>query len=204
MIEFVFFDLDGVIRIWDSEIEESIERRASLPSGSIREIAFASDLLLPAISGLTTDEEWRAAIAARLQHRFPHCGADLTVERWSHSPGAVDRDVMEIIGNLDPRLRVGLITNATSRLSADLKQLGIRDCFHAITNSSEIGFPKPDEAIFRHTLARHGIAANQAFFIDDSRENVLAAAIGIAGHVFETASTLLDELQRRGLLKRIQ
>ncbi len=202
MFKFIFFDLDGVFRHWNPEDVALIERDAKLPVGAIMKTAFCPGLLLPAISGKITDEEWRSAISARLQFDFPTCKVNRVVELWSRSPGSIDPDVIGVIENLSAHLSVGLITNATSRLNSDLDRLGIVQRFAAIINSSEVGFPKPGEEIFRHALDRQGISADQAFFVDDSRENVLAAsAIGIEGHVFETASSLRAELNRRGLLR---
>ncbi|WP_375197545.1 HAD family hydrolase [Sphingobium sp.] len=60
---------------------------------------------------------------------------------------------------------------------------------------------KPEPAIYRLALARFGVAAEQALFIDDREENVLAAqAEGMRGHLFRDAATLRAELAALGLL----
>jgi putative hydrolase of the HAD superfamily len=57
------------------------------------------------------------------------------------------------------------------------------ELFDTVVISGRIGLRKPDEAIYRHTLDRIGVAAGRAVFFDDAPLNVEAAhAVGM--HAF--------------------
>lgn len=72
--------------------------------------------------------------------------------------------------------------------------------FDALVWSYELGIAKPDAAIYRHALERLGVAANEAFFLDDKPVNVAAArALGIRGVAFFTVERLREDLIAMGL-----
>jgi len=96
---------------------------------------------------------------------------------------------------------VVLATNATSRLPRDLQKLGLSGLFYSVANSSEIGHAKPDREFFQAALSLAGIAAKNALFIDDTAENVAAAAaLGIAAHHFNSAGLMEQLLREQGVL----
>jgi len=75
------------------------------------------------------------------------------------------------------------------------------DCFEDIVVSGDEKLMKPDPAIYHLALNRFDRKPEQCLFIDDRLENVAAATdLGIAGHVFETAGALQQDLVARGLL----
>ena len=75
------------------------------------------------------------------------------------------------------------------------------DLFDGIVVSGEEGLLKPDPRIFRLLLDRHGIAADQAVFIDDVPANADGATgVGIHGIVFTTPAQLRHDLASLGLL----
>lgn len=58
------------------------------------------------------------------------------------------------------------------------------DVFDVVVDSSEVGLRKPDPAIYELTLARLGVEAEHAVFLDDHPTNVEAAqALGMGGVV---------------------
>jgi glucose-1-phosphatase len=66
--------------------------------------------------------------------------------------------------------------------------------------SCRVGFSKPGPAIYHHTLRDLGAMPDEALFIDDLHENVLAAATqGINAFHFKSAGELVLELSRLGL-----
>jgi FMN phosphatase YigB (HAD superfamily) len=66
--------------------------------------------------------------------------------------------------------------------------------------SCHVGSSKPSPMIYHHALREAGAIPDETMFIDDLRENVLAAAtMGINAFHFTSASTLLDEFCRLGL-----
>jgi len=81
------------------------------------------------------------------------------------------------------------------------REAAIFDLFDDVVVSGEERLTKPDRAIYHRALARFGLRADEAIFIDDRAENVIAAqACGIAGHVFRDAADLRARLEALGLL----
>jgi putative hydrolase of the HAD superfamily len=189
-------DLDGVIRRWDAEPVAELERRHGLPMGSIASAAFGDQILLRrAITGQITDEDWRATVAERLA---PLCrgSALAVVTEWSASSGAVDVDVLGVIRSArGSGWRIGVLTNATTRLRQDLIRLGLDEEFDIVVSSADLGVAKPDIAAFIAACSRLGADAQDCLFVDDSAVNVAAAdKAGLSAHVFEDARQLADLL----------
>ena len=196
----LLIDLDGVLRQWnDSDIPA--EMAFGLPANEIAAVAFSPSLLTPAITGVITDQEWRARIAQELERRHEGCLAHVAVARWSQSPGTVDQSTLSLLQRCRGDLRLVLVTNATSRLTEDLVALGLTGVFDEVINSSELRVAKPADAFFRLALERAGVLANQALFIDDSVANVSAAsALGIESHLFANHGAMAAFLRRHGVL----
>ncbi len=58
-IKFLLTDLDGVLRHYPSHLNQKIEERLQLPSGSILSAAFVREALQDVVTGAITDEAWR-------------------------------------------------------------------------------------------------------------------------------------------------
>ena len=66
--------------------------------------------------------------------------------------------------------------------------------------SCRVGSSKPGALIYHHALREVDALAEEAMFIDDLRENVVAAtSLGMAGFHFTSAEDLLAEFSRLGL-----
>lgn len=200
MIKCAFFDFDGVLRNWDYG-EEGLEEKFGIPLQSIREVAFAPENLNPAVRGEIADEEWRDNVRRILIDRFPENDAPGVWEAWSSRTGELFPDVLEIIQECKSKLPVGLMTNATTRLNADLETLGLADLFDHVINGAEVGIMKPEPGIFKHAVSVAGVKPSEAFFTDDKAENVEAAKrLGYVGHVFENPEGLRSSLASAGVL----
>ena len=186
------FDLDGVIREWNIEETHAIESKFELPIGSMREVAFEETLNRAVVTGLISDEQWRAAIASQLETDFGD-KALLAVAEWSNRAGTLKRDVLEYSQQLRGSFIIALLTNATSRLPLDLRRLELSECFDVVFNSSDIGAGKPGPEIFHHVSRELGLAPQEWVFIDDTLENVQGAeSIDVRAHQFRE----LGELQK--------
>ena len=76
--------------------------------------------------------------------------------------------------------------------------------FTYLTWSCELLTAKPDPAIYRHTIERLGVSANESIFIDDIPANIAAArALGIDGIQFTTVAQLRHDLEARGLAGKL-
>lgn len=197
----LLLDLDGVLRIWSADHVRPAERTSGLPVGAIRRTAFAKDILMPAITGQASDQQWRQEIVKRLQIEFPAADCARAVKMWSKSVGMVDQDVLAFVQEFRRSGPVVLVTNATTRLPQDLKELGLSGEFDTVVNSSTIGAAKPDEAIYNAALSAAGVEPCDAIFVDDASDNVDAAVrLGMAGHLYRGIRTLRAELVRAGII----
>lgn len=184
MIKALLIDLDGVIRHWPQDDP----RFADLHGVSLTEIkrtAFSEALLLPAITGEMKDEEWREMIVRRLVSEG-FVMAREAVSAWSAGSGEVDHKMLDRVQSLRQKLKVVLVTNATTRLDRDLETIGLGNSFDAVINSSRVGFAKPNPMIFKAALAQAEAQPEESLFVDDTLVNVGAAReLGIASHHFQ-------------------
>lgn len=181
----LLIDLDGVIRTWRSQDNPDHERGFGLPPGSIAQVAFTPERLVPAITGQVTDSVWRAQIAAELARLFPAADVAGAVAWWSASPGETVPQVVELVHTFRRSGQVVLVTNATTRLADDLNRLGISTLFDRIVNSALVGVAKPSPAIFTAALEAAGVVAENALFVDDQPTNITAAqTLGIPAHLY--------------------
>ncbi|QUH06409.1 HAD-IA family hydrolase [Saccharopolyspora erythraea] len=97
------------------------------------------------------------------------------VAEWSGPAGEVDAEVAGLLAGARAHLCVVLVTNATTRLEADLERLGLTNAVDAVVNSSRVGCAKPDPRIYRLAAARAGAAVERCLFVDDTAANVEAA-----------------------------
>jgi len=186
----LFVDLDGVLRRWGNG-DAAIEVRCGLPNGSLTRVAFSPEFLTPAITGTVSDEMWRRQVAAELQRRHPRSMAHAAVAQWSASPGELEPHVLDVLSRCRNDIRLILATNATSRLGADLRALGLEQRFDAVANSSSLGVAKPNAAYFDAALSVAGVRASDALFVDDSPANVMAARqTGMNAHHFTDHAAL--------------
>lgn len=193
------FDLDGVIRNWDPEIVKNAERNNGLPGGALFGVSFEADLLLAAVTGKMTDDEWRAEVATRLQQQFPDANGVGAVAAWSEPIGEVIDGSVEVLRKARQHGTVCLLSNATSRLDSDLIALGIAEEFDHIFNSSAIGFAKPDERIFAHVEQALSVDPAQIVYIDDGAANIEVAANRGWVSLLATPETRLAELLEEDL-----
>jgi len=177
----VVVDLDGVLRRWDPAVLAGAEAAFGLPAGAVGEVAFPPALLSAAVTGRISDAAWREQVVEQLAWRFGRAGAVGAVARWSVSAGEVDPEVLAVIRGLRARCRVGLLTNATTRLRGDLARLGLAGEVDEVFGTAELGVAKPDPAVFRLVCGRLGVRPGQCGFVDDTAGHVAAAEGGGPG-----------------------
>ena len=71
---------------------------------------------------------------------------------------------------LQPRFRLGIISNFTGNLGICLTELGIRDLFEIVTDSAVLGFSKPDPRPFSHTIEALGLPPQATWMVGDNFE----------------------------------
>ena len=192
----VLCDVDGVLRHWPSV--EPIESAHGASPGTLFGAAFAPHRLLPAITGQVTDEEWRASVVMDLAESgklASPAAARAFVEAWSAMRATLDERVVALLRLARETMPVALVSNATSRLEADLADAGLSEFIDTAINTSRIGFAKPDPRVYAHAAERVGVPPDRCLFIDDTLGNVEAArAAGMLGVHFRTPADLEDVL----------
>ncbi|GAA2808234.1 HAD-IA family hydrolase [Kitasatospora sp. CM 4170] len=192
----VVCDIDGVLRHWPTTAEAGLDATHGLPAGAIEAAAFAPARLQPAITGKTTDEQWRAAVAADLAGA---CGsaqrARAAVAAWSDVVPRVDREVVALLGRAREAVTVALLSNATTRLERDLARQGLDTVADAVVNTARIGVAKPDPRIYLIAAERVGAAVHRCLFVDDTPANVEAArTVGMTAVHYRRPADLHDAL----------
>ncbi len=95
----------------------------------------------------------------------------------------------------DRGIRTGLLSNSWGNTYPPHLFDGM---FDAVVISGEVGMRKPEERIFRYTLERMELPAQDCVFVDDLRHNIDAAAsfglIGIHHVAYEETASELDIL----------
>lgn len=201
VIRAVFSDLDGVIRLFPKIRDEQIEKKFNFEQGLIFKTAFQPRLLNDAITGKSTDEEWRQSIVNNLTKFTDQKSARAAVDLWSNFSGELNVNTYQLIKSLGGKYKLGLITNATTRLPQDLEALGIESTFQIIFNSSRIGFFKPDPRIFEYALKSFEVKASESVFIDDSRSHIESAnALGFKTHHYQSYEDFVEFIKSEGLL----
>ncbi|RIQ31183.1 HAD-IA family hydrolase [Jiangella rhizosphaerae] len=194
LIDVLLLDLDGVVRHFDPAATEAIEKRCGLPPGKLHETAFEPRLLQSVVTGGITRAQWVDHVAETV--------GPVAATAWATQRPSVDREVLGLVRRLRVAgVRVGLLTNGTDRIAAELAELRIADDFDHVFNSAEIGVAKPDLRIFMHVLRVLGVSRSSVLFLDDSAANVRGAgAVGMRAHLFTSVSDLTDACKAYRLL----
>jgi len=115
------------------------------------------------------------------------------VEMWAH----IDSAMVEWLKEMKS---AGVKTGLLSNMPVDMiryarQQFPWLSLFDHQTFSAEVRLIKPDAAIFRHSLAGLGVAAEESLFIDDRAVNVEGArAVGMFAIQFRSKAQLKEEL----------
>ena len=170
-------DLDGVLRRWDPEVAARVERSHGLRPGALYGTAMQWSLLEPAVIGQVSHADWLAGVVDALAG--PAGGrenAEAAVAEWDAYRGAVDADVLAFVRSVrSGGVRVGLATNATDALDADLTALGLVDEVDVVVNSAALGVPKPTREYFQQACQALGALPERVLFVDDSDRSVRGA-----------------------------
>ena len=172
----VLCDVDNVIRYYDNSPLTALERAAGLTEGTTRKVAFAPERVQPLILGRITAREWAESIARALTGQVPEATADALGRALVDSPFHADERVVAALRRARTRVPLILVTNAFLRLEADLASLGLADLADDVVSSARVGLAKPDPRIYELAAKRAGVPANRCLFVDDTAENVEAAA----------------------------
>ena len=194
-------DMDGVVRNWAGADFLAADEALGLPPGTYASVALEPDRVRRANDGTLTDDEWRAEVGATLAAEHG-CDPGQARAAWGGDGFTIDDRVVDLVRGV----RAGgvptvCLSNATSRLEADLAEREIADAFTAVVSSSVVRSLKPDAAIYGAGAEAAGAVPADCLFVDDRPENVAGAlAVGMPAVAFLDADRLEAVLRRVGLL----
>jgi putative hydrolase of the HAD superfamily len=90
------------------------------------------------------------------------------------------RDSARVLAGLARRHRLGVVSNFYGNLGAVCAGAGLAPVLGVITDSSAVGWSKPDPRIFRHALDALGVSPQDAAFVGDSRPRDMEGARALA------------------------
>ncbi|SNY14192.1 HAD-IA family hydrolase [Paractinoplanes atraurantiacus] len=168
----LLIDFDGVLRRWDPAPMIAVEVKYGLKPASLLETSMSWDIYRPAMAGEITDAEWMKLVADRL----PIDNAAEAVAEWQTYRGEPDPDALAFIRSVRAAGRkVGLATNATDRLRADLEALALTDEVDVVISSWEIKVHKPAPEYFERACQLIGEQPKHVLFVDDDDRVVRGA-----------------------------
>ncbi|KAB1907631.1 HAD-IA family hydrolase [Micromonospora tulbaghiae] len=177
-------DFDGVLRRWDPAVAVGVEREYGLTEGVLGEIAMSWGLLQPVLTGQVSHAQWMTSVADALTPAVGVDRARAAVQEWQSYRGEVDPDVLAFVREVRAAgIRVGLGTNATDLLDADLAALGLTEELDVIVNSSVIGVHKPAKEYFQAACEALETPPGRVLFVDDEDRAVAGARVaGLSAH----------------------
>ena len=183
-VDGLIVDLDGVIRHWDPEHIPAVESRFGLPAGALGPVAFDGDRLARAMDGRLAFEAWcdesGAAVASA-----PGADAAAVAEAWAQAGWDIDLEMVDLVAEVRAAVPVALLSNASTRLLADLERSGIAGAFDAVVGSADLGAAKPSATAFEAAAAAIGVPVDRCLFVDDTVGHVEAArTLGMRAEVF--------------------
>jgi epoxide hydrolase-like predicted phosphatase len=173
MLRGIVFDWGGVLmRTVDASGRRKWEHKLGLPLYAVDRVVHGSRSWKQAQSGAISDAAYWADVAAQLGLDE----AQLAEFRQDYFRGdQLDGDMVEFIRSVRPRLKTGLLSNASPQLYDLLAACDVIDLFDVIVISGMVGVQKPDPAIFHLLLERLQLAPGETLFVDDFVDNIMAA-----------------------------
>ncbi|WCN82780.1 HAD family hydrolase [Micromonospora sp. LH3U1] len=181
----LLLDLDGVLRRFDPAVAAGVEREYGLADGVLTEIAMQWGRLQPVLTGQVSHADWVSSVSDALAE--PAGGPDqarAAVEQWQRYRGEVDTEVLDFVREVRAAgIKVGLGTNATDLLDADLAALGLVGELDVVVNSSTLGVHKPAPEYFQAACVALATPPARVLFVDDEDWAVRGArSAGLSAH----------------------
>ncbi|MER5704841.1 MULTISPECIES: HAD-IA family hydrolase [unclassified Micromonospora] len=172
-------DFDGVLRRWDPAVAAGVEREYGLSEGVLTEIAMHWGRLQPVLTGKVSHADWMTSVSDALTDSVGDPErARAAVEQWQRYRGEVDPEVLDFVREARAGgIRVGLGTNATDLLDADLVALGLVGELDVVVNSSKIGVHKPAKEYFQAACEALGTPPARVLFVDDEDRSIRGARV---------------------------
>jgi len=110
-------------------------------------------------------------------------------------------DVLAFANQLKDRYTLAILTNNIAQWFEDLRKThALDDIFKVIVTSYDEGVAKPDPEIYKRTVQKLGVQANECVFIDDWKGNLIPAEeLGMKTVLFRNLDQLKEDLKKFGV-----
>ena len=110
-------------------------------------------------------------------------------------------EMLALAEKLKKNYQTAILSNLTELMSAEITERhNLKDKFHHLFFSNEIGYAKPDERAFNFALNELQAKPEETIFIDDSATNVAAAQkIGLTTILFSNPNQCQAALKNLGI-----
>jgi putative hydrolase of the HAD superfamily len=191
MLKAIVFDIGNVLLSFD--FEKTFRRVAPLCGVAASEIApRLSQLKGPLESGQISSSLFLEKVVQELQYRGEM--ADLR-QAWQEIFEPIEQ-THDLVRRLHGRVPLYLLSN-TSDLHTEyfIPRYSVFEHFEDGVFSHEVGFSKPDPAIYHAAIGKFAIEPHATLFVDDLPENIAAAAaLGFQTHHY--SSQQHEDLER--------
>jgi putative hydrolase of the HAD superfamily len=185
-VDLFFFDFDRTLYAYDSSRRLPAQSRLT----GVSQYDLAKRWWVAGYETRAETGEWPTS-AEYLAKFTEITGAKLTLDEWAaarHEASSPNPGVVETLRRVADLGTVSLLSNNPAPFVDTLPQLApdVSEILHGnVLVSCALGVRKPAADAFGRALEHYGARAADAFFVDDSAENVAgAAALGITTHHF--------------------
>lgn len=195
----VIFDIGEVLsRLEDPTIYQTWAARLEISDWQLAKAIFDNPVSRQAMIGkATVDDMWLEA-----NKQLSLSSGDLEElkskiwdgNRW-------DTDLLDFARSLRPQYKTAVLSNAWTGARESMQEYISGDTFDEIVYSCEEGIQKPNQEIYKRTLNRLDVAADEAIFIDDRLPNIEAAQqLGMQAIHFSDSRQVRKEIEQLLLL----
>lgn len=200
MIKAILFDFGRVISAQKPQsLFDRYESELNLLPGTLNAVMFETPYWEKALVGEIDMPTYWQAIGPQLNLVDP--AAVQAFQQRYYLDEMINPHVLALLKQLSNHYQLAIVSNHPPGLKQWLEDWDIDWMFEQVVCSGEEGVAKPDPAIFFLALERLGIVPQEALFVDDTKEHVVAArALGMQALIFTTAEKLQCELSGLAVL----
>jgi glucose-1-phosphatase len=194
MINTILFDVGGVlVQTVDTSKRGPWEEQLGLSKGQLTDEVYSIEPGELATIGWTTDE----IMWGEIGKRFALSQQELDRMKEDFYEGDIlNTEFFTYVESLVGRYQIALATNAWENArKVYTERYHLDKITKEMIISAEIGIQKPDPRFFELALGRLGVLAENTLFVDDTRENIIAAKeLGIHTVLFKYTEQAIEDI----------
>ena len=191
----ILFDIGGILELTPpTGWRERWRTELGLRPGELDERMM--DVWREGSVGRITEQDVYTAIRQRFGLGDEQMGRFVT-DMWDEYLGTPNTELIDYFVGLRPRYRTGIISNSfVGAREREQERYGFEDLCELIVYSHEEGVEKPDPELYEITCERMGLQPQEAVFLDDLEENIVAAnELGFQGVLFADNAQAIGEIE---------